>query len=920
VGVGILGPGTLTVNGGSHLMITVPAGLNGPGLLIGGSPVSGTQGQGTVTIDGVGSLIQSPNGFMHVGQWGTTSTGTLNITNGGALAVTRLDVSLGDGNPATGHPNSPTTGDVIVEGAGSSVTVSGFISTNGANPGGNIGSLGGTGTLTVRNGATVGMNASGAPNGPVFNVGFNGGTGTVNFQSGAVVTMDGSAASSLLTGGGPLFVVGSNGGNGQMNITGASTSLNITAHPRGGGMNIGAGTPGGTGTVTVASGAGVLITGSTGPSGFSVGGSAGSQGTLNVTSGATLTLKATPTGGGFTIGNTGTGTMTVTGAGTAVLQDGTTTPGATPGVTIGSLAGSNGTLTIQDGAVWTLNRSGAGCCITVGRLGHGALSILSGGKLLINDTSVATNFRLAFGGNATSGTGGTFDALISGVGSELTISGIDAAFALGRATGGSGNMTVAAGATVNADLFHVGYLAGTTASLAVSGSGTTINLVGDPDGTAGAGFTVGAGGMGSMLVDQGAVITIDGTATPQPTGFAVGGSRTSLAGGTGNLTVDGVGSGITILGTQKGFNVGFDNTCLGGGPCNMPSTGTLTVSNGAQILSGADHRSSIGGTPGSTGTAIISGGGSLLDAGAFLGLGKDRDGNLGGTATLTVSAGGTVKAGVINCGAGGTINGDGGTIIGDVIADPGCVIAPGSSPGMLSIIGTLTGAGAKVVLEVDAFGNHDVLAVQGTTTFDPSTQVEVRVDPAFQPAGGSLLQLVQVQATPTDLVVPLLTLLVSSSGGGTVTVSGDLKTLSDPIAVVPDITIDPTVRLVEIDIKPGEFPNVIHLGAQGTLPVAIISTTAFDALTVDPQTISLHSVNSTTWTPNANLVGKGDRAQCSAQDVNGDGRLDLLCHIVISTLSLAGESIAVLDAMTFTSSGPSGGIPIRGSDFIKIVP
>jgi hypothetical protein len=93
---------------------------------------------------------------------------------------------------------------------------------------------------------------------------------------------------------------------------------------------------------------------------------------------------------------------------------------------------------------------------------------------------------------------------------------------------------------------------------------------------------------------------------------------------------------------------------------------------------------------------------------------------------------------------------------------------------------------------------------------------------------------------------------------------------------------------------------------------------AFDALTVDPLTISLHSLSSP-GSPNVKLVGKGDRALCSAQDVNGDGRPDLVCHIVISMLPLAGESIAVLDATTFPG-GPAEGIPIRGMDFIKIVP
>jgi hypothetical protein len=63
----------------------------------------------------------------------------------------------------------------------------------------------------------------------------------------------------------------------------------------------------------------------------------------------------------------------------------------------------------------------------------------------------------------------------------------------------------------------------------------------------------------------------------------------------------------------------------------------------------------------------VTGNGSVLDAGGFLGVGKDRDGNLGGTAALRISAGGVVNA---------RINGHGGTIIGTLIAAPGCVISP----------------------------------------------------------------------------------------------------------------------------------------------------------------------------------------------------------------------------------------------------
>jgi hypothetical protein len=44
-----------------------------------------------------------------------------------------------------------------------------------------------------------------------------------------------------------------------------------------------------------------------------------------------------------------------------------------------------------------------------------------------------------------------------------------------------------------------------------------------------------------------------------------------------------------------------------------------------------------------------------------------------------------------------------------------------------------------------------------------------------------------------------------------------------------------------IDIKPGSFPNSINLGSGGTVPVAILSSITFDAMKVDPLTVTLTS-------------------------------------------------------------------------------
>ena len=114
------------------------------------------------------------------------------------------------------------------------------------------------------------------------------------------------------------------------------------------------------------------------------------------------------------------------------------------------------------------------------------------------------------------------------------------------------------------------------------------------------------------------------------------------------------------------------------------------------------------------------------------------------------------------------------------------------------------------------------------------------------------------------------------------------------------------VTPVTIDIKPGSFPNSINLGSKGTIPVAIFSTTEFDATTIDPLTLRLADVQ-------VRVRGKGT-PMASTQDVNGDGLLDLVVHVETEGLALSpADIVAELVGVTF------GGVSIAGSDEIRIV-
>src|SRR5436190_14125647 len=74
-----------------------------------------------------------------------------------------------------------------------------------------------------------------------------------------------------------------------------------------------------------------------------------------------------------------------------------------------------------------------------------------------------------------------------------------------------------------------------------------------------------------------------------------------------------------------------------------------------------------------------------------------------------------------------------------------------------------------------------------------------------------------------------------------------------------------------IDINPGALPNTINLKPGGTVSVAILSTPAFDARTVNPLTVTLAGAP-------VKLKGQGNPT-FSFQDVNGDGLLDLIVRV-----------------------------------------
>ncbi len=124
--------------------------------------------------------------------------------------------------------------------------------------------------------------------------------------------------------------------------------------------------------------------------------------------------------------------------------------------------------------------------------------------------------------------------------------------------------------------------------------------------------------------------------------------------------------------------------------------------------------------------------------------------------------------------------------------------------------------------------------------------------------------------------------------------------LGSPAALVVELNPIP------IDIKPDSFPNSINPGSRGTIPVAILSDSTFDATSLDRTSLTFGRTGD-----------EPSLAFCnsSLEDVNGDGLLDRVCHFKTQSAGFqSGDTAGVLKGRTLT------GIPISGTDSVRLVP
>ena len=111
---------------------------------------------------------------------------------------------------------------------------------------------------------------------------------------------------------------------------------------------------------------------------------------------------------------------------------------------------------------------------------------------------------------------------------------------------------------------------------------------------------------------------------------------------------------------------------------------------------------------------------------------------------------------------------------------------------------------------------------------------------------------------------------------------------------------------VHIDIKPGGVVNPINPESKGKVPVAILSTPGFDALTrVDRLSLTFGSTGDEHSLEFCNPSGV---------DVNGDGLADVMCHFEMAATGFtAANTIGILKGRTVD------GIEIVGHDGVRVI-
>lgn len=552
---------------------------------------------------------------------------------------------------------------------------------------------------------------------------------SLEIRSGASVVLDGGQAA-LTPGldGGRMQIAAAEGTTARVRVDGPGSSLTLTAATdipgdyTTGELLVGAL---GRGTMGVSNGAAV--------SAFEIEVGAVARGTDAAGQPATVTGEYLAD-----VAVAGSGRLTIASGGTVTALSTAATPYS--GIWAGRSTETLGEIVVEGPGSRLTSEGGAGL-IYIGE--HGT------GRLTIRDGAEAQGFFVVAGQRV----GSDGRITVEGMGSRLLVSDAygnfqdatgapsgEAGFLrIGRSDGASGALEIRAGGRVEvvnapgstADLpgLEIAREAGSRGSATVEGAGSVLRvaLTGPstdafaPGETFGAYLSVGRAGEGSLTVSGGGTVVVSGEAS--------------------RLFVGGRYAGDTVGGT---------------------GTGTMTVESGGQVrVEGPLGVTSIATDRGNTGIVIVSGAGSVLDAGPLLLVGQgfsefdDRITGTGGAASLSIEAGGQVSAGLTLVGAESRLDGDG-SLDSDLTVE-GTLAVADDGIGTFTLGGSLALAdGAVFEFDVDAPETADRIAIAGDADFNLDAIDAVLDAPsAFALRPAETVLLAEIDGTLVDGSLPV---------------------------------------------------------------------------------------------------------------------------------------------------------------------